>query len=317
VWEQYDSVVQGQTVASSGGDAAVVRIPGTLRALALSTDGKGRFGQLDPYLGAAHAVAEAARNVAVTGARPLAVTNCMNFGNPERPEVMWQFAESIRGMRDACLALETPVTGGNVSFYNESGGSAIWPTPVIGMLGLLQDHRLRVPAGFGRPGLAIYLVGEIFPELGGSEFAEVLLGSTGGRPPAVELSRERELLELLQVAAADTLLASAHDCGDGGLAVTLAESAIAGAHGFAVTVPGDLPPHVALFSESASRAVVSVPPERANELVELAARHGVPCTHLGETGGPRIVMGGLFETTVEELRDVYEGAIPRLLGERV
>ena len=317
VWEQYDSLVQGQTVEPSGGDAAIVRIPGTLKAMALSVDGKGRLGQLDPYLGAAHAVAEAARNVAVAGAKPLAVTNCMNFGDPERPEVMWQFAESIRGMRDACLALETPVTGGNVSFYNESGDSAIWPTPVIGMLGLLEDHRLRVPAGFGRPGLAIYLLGETFPELGGSEFAEVLLGSTAGRPPALDLARERELHELLQAAAREDLLASAHDCAEGGLAVALAESAIAGAHGFAVTVPGDLPPHVALFSESASRAVVSVAPERADGLLELAARHGVPCSHLGETGGPRIVFGGLFETTLEELDDVYEGAIPRLLGEPV
>jgi phosphoribosylformylglycinamidine synthase len=313
IWEQYDSIVQGQTVESSSGDAAIVRIPGTLRAVALSTDGKGRFGQLDPYLGAAHAVAEAARNVAVTGARPLAVTNCMNFGNPERPEVMWQFAESIRGMRDACLAFETPVTGGNVSFYNESGDSAIWPTPVIGMLGLLEDHRLRIPAGFGHAGLSIYLLGETFPELGGSEFAEVLLGSTAGRPPALDLSKERELLELLQACARDDVLASAHDCGDGGIAVALAESAIAGAHGFAVTVPGDLPPHVALFSESASRVVVSVAPERADTLTELAGRFGVPCANLGETGGPRVVFGGLFETTVEELGDIYEGAIPSLL----
>jgi phosphoribosylformylglycinamidine synthase II len=315
VFEQYDSIVQGQTVESSGGDAAVVRIPDTLKAVALSADGKGRFGHLDPYLGAAHAVAEAARNVAVTGARPLAITNCMNFGNPERPEVMWQFAESIRGMRDACLAFETPVTGGNVSFYNESGDSAIWPTPVIGMLGVLQDHRLRVPAGFERAGLAIYLLGETFPELGGSEFAEVLLGSIGGRPPALDLARERELHEVLQAAARDDLLASAHDCSDGGLAVALAESAIAGAHGFAVTVPGDLPPHVTLFSESASRAVVSVVPERADELGELAARHGIACGLLGETGGPRVVLDGLFEATVEELRDVYEGAIPRLMGD--
>jgi phosphoribosylformylglycinamidine synthase len=229
---------------------------------------------------------------------------------------MWQFAESIRGMRAACLALETPVTGGNVSFYNESGDSSIWPTPVIGMLGLLRDHRLRVPSGFGRAGLGVYLLGETFPELGGSEFAEVLLGSVAGRPPALDLARERELIELLQAAAGEALLTSAHDCGDGGLAVALAESAIAGSHGFAVAVPGDLPPHVALFSESASRAVVSVVPERADQLAELASRHGVPCTHLGETGGPRVVFGGLFETTVEELRDVYEGAIPRLLGER-
>ena len=176
VWEQYDSRVQGQTVTGSGSDAAIVRMPGTMKGIALSTDGKGRFGSLDPYLGAMHAVAEAARNVAVSGARPLAITNCMNFGNPERPEVMWQFAESIRGMREACLALETPVTGGNVSFYNETGDSAIWPTPVIGMLGLLDDHRLRIPTAFPGAGLAVYLLGETFAELGGSEFAEVIVG---------------------------------------------------------------------------------------------------------------------------------------------
>jgi phosphoribosylformylglycinamidine synthase II len=315
VFEQYDSVVQGQTVAGAGSDAAVVRVPGTLKAMALSADGKGRFGALDPYMGAAHAVAEAARNVAVTGARPLAITNCLNFGNPERPAVMWEFAESIRGMADACRALDTPVTGGNVSFYNESAGSAIWPTPVIGMLGVLPDHRLRVPTGFPRGGLAIYLLGETFAELGGSEFAEAVLGVVAGRPPALDLEREAALIRLLVAAAEDDLLASAHDCSDGGLAVALAEAAIEGGQGFAVTVDGDLPPHVALFSESASRAVVTVTPEREPELTALASAHRVPVTRLGETGGPRVVVGGVLETTVEALRATFEDAIPRLLGE--
>jgi phosphoribosylformylglycinamidine synthase subunit PurL len=315
VFEQYDSRVQGQTVAGSGGDAAVVRVPGTMKALALSADGKGRYGALDPYLGAAHAVAEAARNVAVTGARPLAITNCLNFGNPERPEVMWQFAESVRGISDACRALSTPVTGGNVSFYNESGGSAIWPTPVIGMLGLLRDHRLRVPTGFARSGLAIYVLGETFAELGGSEFAETVLGSAAGRPPALDLAKEAALQALLIEFADRDLLVSGHDCGDGGLAVALAESAIEGGHGFAVVVPGDLPPHVALFSESASRAIVSVAPEREEQLRALTVQHGVPLTRLGETGGPRAVFGSLFETTVTQMRDYFESAIPRLMGE--
>jgi phosphoribosylformylglycinamidine synthase len=315
IWEQYDSRVQGQTVAGSGSDAAVVRIPGTMRAMALSTDGKGRYGRLDPYLGAAHAVAEAARNVAVTGARPLAITNCLNFGDPERPAVMWQFAESIRGMRDACEALGTPVTGGNVSFYNESGGSAIWPTPVVGMLGVLDDHRLRVPTGFPLAGLSIVLLGETFAELGGSEFAEAVLGVVAGRPPALDLDRERALLALLAEAAAGDLLASAHDCADGGLAVALVEAALEGDHGFAVTVTSDLPPHVALFSESASRAVVSVATDREPAFVELAAAHGVPWTRLGETGGPRIVFDGMLEATVSELREVHESAIPRLMDE--
>jgi phosphoribosylformylglycinamidine synthase len=317
VFEQYDSRVQGQTVAGSGSDAAVVRVPGTMKGLALSADGKGRFGHLDPYLGAMHAVAEAARNVAVTGARPLAITNCLNFGNPERPVVMWQFAESVRGIADACRALGTPVTGGNVSFYNESGGSAIWPTPVIGMLGLLSDHRLRVPTGFPRARLAVYLLGETFAELGGSEFAEAVLGQTGGRPPALDLGAERALIDLLVEAASRDVLASAHDLSDGGLAVALAEAAIEGGHGCAVTVGGDLPPHVALFSESASRALVSVEPAHEDRLVELASAHGVASVRLGETGGPRVVADGLFDTTVAELRDAYERALPELLGEAV
>ncbi|MGH2539293.1 MAG: AIR synthase related protein, partial [Actinomycetota bacterium] len=315
VWQQYDSRVQGQTVAGSDSDAAIVRVPGSLKALALSTDGKGRYGALDPYLGAAHAVAEAARNVAVSGARPLAITNCLNFGNPERPVVMWQFAESIRGMRDACIALETPVTGGNVSFYNESGESSIWPTPVIGMLGLLEDHRLRVPAGFPVSGLAVYVLGETFGELGGSEFADAVLGIVAGSPPAIDLSREHALHRLLHEAACEDLLASAHDCGDGGLGVALAEAAIHGGNGFAVSVTGDLPGHVALFSESASRVVVSVGPEHEDRLVALASAHGVPLSRLGETGGPRVVFDGMFETSVEELRDVFESAIPRLMRE--
>lgn len=313
-FEQYDSLVQGQTVAGPGADAAIIRIEGTLKALALACDGKGRYGHLDPYLGAAHAVAEAARNVAVMGARPLAVTNCMNFGSPERPEVMWQFAESIRGMSDACRAFETPVTGGNVSFYNESGDSAIWPTPVVGMLGLIEDYRLLVRSGFPGPGLLVYLLGDTFPELGGSEFAEVVLGKVSGRPPALDLGREAVLHRLLVEAAAKDLLASSHDCSDGGLAVALAESAMAGGTGFALTLPGDVPSYVTLFSESASRAVASVAPEKSAAFEALVAAHGVPIAHVGETGGPRMVFDALFETTVEEARAVYEDAIPKLLA---
>ncbi len=314
VFEQYDSLVQGGTVAGPGADAAIVRIEGTLKALALASDGKGRYGHLDPYLGAAHAVAEAARNVAVMGATPLAITNCMNFGNPERPEVMWQFSESVRGMTDACNAFGTPVTGGNVSFYNESGDSAIWPTPVIGMLGLIRDHRLLVRTGFPGPGLLVYLLGETFPELGGSEFAEVVLGSIAGRPPALDFEREAALHRLLIEAAGSDLLASAHDCSDGGLAVALAESAMAGNTGFAVTLPGDLPVYVTLFSESASRAIVSLEPDKAKAIEDLAAAHRVPFARLGETGGPRMVFGHLLETTVEEARAAYEDAIPKLLA---
>jgi phosphoribosylformylglycinamidine synthase len=313
VWEQYDSIVQGATVLGPGGDAALIRIEGTMKALALSSDGKGRFGVLDPYLGAAHAVAESARNVACTGATPLAITNCLNFGNPERPEVMWQFAESVRGMADACRALETPVTGGNVSFYNESGDSAIWPTPVIGMLGLIEDYRLAVRHAFA-DGALVYLLGETHPELGGSELAEVELGVVAGRPPALDLERERALQRLLVEGAAADLLRSAHDCGDGGLGVALAECAIAGATGFAVSLPGDLPPHVGLFSESASRAVVTVTAARATELEDLSSELRVPFSRLGETGGPRLVIDHVADIAVAEATAVYEDAIPKLLA---
>jgi len=317
VWRQYDRLVQGNTVAGPDSDGAVIRIPGTLKGIVVSSDGNGRYGRLDPKLGAMHAVAEAARNVAVTGATPLAITNCLNFGNPGRPAVMWQFAEAIAGMREACLALGTPVTGGNVSFYNESGDSAIDPTPVIGMLGLLSDYRLRVPLGFPRPGLLIYLLGETGPELGGSEFAERVLGQVAGMPPAMDLAKERALLDLLVAAAGDALLSSAHDCADGGLAVALTECAIATSHGFAVGIPSDLPPHVALFSESASRAVVTVAAEDEDAFVELATRVGVTAARVGETGGPRAVIEGAFDIPVAELAEIWETAIPRLLGEAV
>ncbi len=316
-FEQYDQRVQSNTVDGPGSDAAVIRVDGTLKGLALAADGKGRYGRLDPYLGAMHAVAEAARNVAASGARPLAITNCLNFGNPERPEVMGQFTESIRGMRDACTALGTPVTGGNVSFYNESGDSAVDPTPVIGMLGLLPDYRLRVPSAFPRGGLSVYLLGETFAELGGSEFAETVLEAGGGRPPALDLARESALIDLLVEAAGETVLASAHDCGDGGVAVALAECAIGAGHGFAVHIPGDLPAHVALFSESASRVVVSVESADEERFVALAAAHGVPCVRLGETGGPRAMIDGLVDLPVEALADAWSNAIPRLLGEAV
>ena len=313
VWEQYDSIVQGGTVFGPGDDAALVRIEGTLKALALATDGKGRYGALDPYLGAAHSVAESARNVACTGATPLAITNCLNFGNPERPEVMWQFAESIRGIADACRALETPVTGGNVSFYNESGDSAIWPTAVIGMVGLIHDYRLAVRDAFG-DGTLVYVMGETFPELGGSEFAESVLGVVAGRPPALDLERERSLHSLLVESARRDLIRSAHDCGDGGLAIALTESAMAGRTGFAVSIPGDLPSHVALFAESASRAVVTVDPARASELEDLGAELRVPFARIGETGGPRMVFDQIADVTVDEATAAYEDAIPNLMS---
>ena len=313
-FEQYDSLVQGQTVVGPGADAAVVRVEGTLRAVAVSADGNGRYGLLDPYRGAVHSVAEAARNVASVGATPAAITNCLNFGNPERPEVMWQFREAVRGMGDACRAFGTPVTGGNVSFYNESGGSAIHPTPVIGMLGVLDDYRLLVRGGFPADGLAIYALGVTGPELGGSEYAEVVLGKVCGRPPEIDLEAEAKLHRLLAASSRARVLASSHDCSDGGIAVALAESAIAGGVGFEVVPAGGIAAHLWLFSESASRAVVAAALGSERALEELAAAHGVPCERIGTTGGDRLRFGDLFGVSLADAIVVHEGAIPRLMS---
>ena len=316
VYEQYDSIVQGGTVVGPGADASVLRIEGTIKAVALSSDGNGRYGLLDPCLGGAHAVAEAARNVATVGARPLAITNCLNFGNPERPEVMWAFAEAVRGIGDACRALGTPVTGGNVSFYNESGSAAVYPTPVVGMVGLLDDYRLLVRPGFREGGLTIYLLGRTLPELGGSEFADVVLGKVSGRPPALDLRAELALHRLLVEYSRQDLLESAHDLSDGGLAVALAECAIAGGLGFTALLPitDDLPPHLALFSESASRAVITARQGREAEVERLAAVHGVHIARLGFTGGSNLELAGAFRVPLSDAVVVYEGAIPRLMS---
>ena len=313
--EQYDSIVQGATVVGPGADAAVIRLEGTVKAVAVSADGNGRFCYLDPYLGGAHAVAEAARNVAAVGARPLAITNCLNFGNPERPEVMWSFGEAVRGIGDACRALDTPVTGGNVSFYNESGDSAIYPTPVVGMVGLIADYRLLVRPGFPEPGLAIYILGRTLPELGGSQYAEVALGKVTGRPPALDLGAEARLIRFLHESAQQDLLSSAHDLSDGGLAVAMAECAMAGAVGFTAVLPdGPLLPHVALFSESASRAMVTARPGREADVEQLATVHQVPIAQIGFTGGSRLEFTGGFDITLEDALVVYEGAIPRTMS---
>jgi phosphoribosylformylglycinamidine synthase len=319
VFEQFDSLVGGGTVqgpATAGpvADAAVIRLEGTLKSVAVASDGNGRYGYLDPYLGGAHAVAEAARNVACTGAKPLAVTNCLNFGNPERPEVMWQFAETIRGMREACLALGTPVTGGNVSFYNESGGRAIHPTAVIGALGLLEDYRLLVRSGFPDGGLAIFALGETGPDLGGSEYAEVVLGKVSGTPPGLDLEAEASLHRFLVDGARQDLFASAHDCSDGGLAVALAEAAIGGGVGFSVRLPGALSAHVALFSETPSRVMVTAGRGREAELSDRAAAAGVPAERLGATGGHALEFERAFVIPLEDALVEYEAAIPRAMS---
>jgi phosphoribosylformylglycinamidine synthase len=315
VYQQYDQMVQSNTVVRPGGDAAVVRIPGTRRALALSTDCNPRFCRLDPYAGAQHAVAEAARNVAVTGARPLAVTNCLNFGSPERPESMWEFVESVRGMGDACRALGTPVVSGNVSFYNETvGEGAIPPTPTIGMLGLLDDAALAVGAHFREAGDAILLVGETFEELGGSEYLWVRRGLERGRPPRLDLERERRLHDLLARAAAGRLLHSAHDTSLGGVAVALARAAFGRGIGLDVELPPlDLRPEALLFGESASRAVLSAAPADVPALLDLARACGVPAREIGRTGGDRIRIRPGVDVALGKAHDVWAGVLPEAL----
>ncbi|HEX2090648.1 MAG TPA: phosphoribosylformylglycinamidine synthase subunit PurL [Actinomycetota bacterium] len=315
VYQQYDQLVQGGTIAGPGDDAAVIRLEGTTRAVAISTDGNGRYGHLDPYLGGAHAVAEAARNVASVGARPLAITNCLNFANPERPDVMWSFAEAVRGIADACRAFGTPVTGGNVSFYNESSDSAVYPTPIVGMIGLLEDYRRRLRTAFPGAGLAIYLLGETLPELGGGEFAEAVLGRVSGRPPRLNFDAEARLHALLRECAERGVAGSAHDLSDGGLAIALAECAISGDEGFEVALPMDgLQAHVALFSESASRALVTATVDREAELEALAASMSVPIRRLGTTGGSWLRFDGLFEVDLSDAAAIYEGAVPKLMS---
>ncbi len=313
VTEQYDRYVRGDTVLAMPHDAGLLRIDETTGlGVALATDGNGRYCQLDPYGGTQLALAEAYRNVAVSGARPLAVTNCLNFGSPEDPAVMWQFIEAVRGLADGCQQLGIPVTGGNVSFYNQTGSTPIQPTPVVGVLGVHEDVRRRVPSGFSLPGASVVLLGETRAEFGGSLWAWLRHGHLGGRPPAVDLEAERALADVLITAGARGLIASAHDLSDGGLAVALAESCLAGGTGCAVTLPADAATF--LFSESAGRAVVAVRPGADAELAALCEQGGVPTTTLGATGGTALEVSGLFAVPLDELAGVHRGALPALFG---
>jgi len=314
VFRQYDQMVQSSTVVRPGGDAGVVRVPGTGRGLALSTDCNPRFCWLDPYEGARHAVAEAARNVAVTGARPIAVTNCLNFGSPERPEGMWEFAEAVRGLGDACRELETPVVSGNVSFYNEtSGEGAIPPTPTIGMVGLLEDVETSLVAGFREADSAVIVAGRTLEELGGSEYLAVCHGRECGSVPALDLAAERALHDLLVAAATAGLLLSAHDVAEGGLAIALAESALFSGIGVDVELSGDVRTDALLFGESASRAVLSCKADDAAALLELGRTYGVPLARVGRTGGDRIRIAPGVDIELAVAHDVWRRALPEAL----
>ncbi|HEV3139420.1 MAG TPA: phosphoribosylformylglycinamidine synthase subunit PurL, partial [Vicinamibacterales bacterium] len=329
VFRQYDHMVRTNTINVPGNGAGVVRIKGTDRALALAVDGNGRYGYLDPRRGAMLAVAEASRNVACSGARPLGATNCLNFGNPERPAIMWQFAQAVAGIGEACRALNVPITGGNVSLYNETDGSAIYPTPIVGIVGLLEHADRVVSRRFRREGDAIILLGDDRGELGGSEYLKVVHGLVRGRPPALDLDAERALQSLLVSLADARLLRSAHDCSDGGIAVAIAECCFdTGGLGAEASIDAvhisrleSIDLAAALFGESASRVVVSAAPEHVARLLERAAAANVAVRMIGRVGGSRlgIAIGGetTIDLSVDEAERAWSSAIERYFAKRV
>ncbi|MCY7396172.1 MAG: phosphoribosylformylglycinamidine synthase subunit PurL [Nocardioides sp.] len=311
VTDQFDRYVRGNTVLAQPSDSGMIRVDeSTNLGVAVSTDGNGRFTRLDPYAGAQHALAESYRNVATVGALPLAVSDCLNFGSPEDPDVMWQLAEACRGLRDGCLELGVPVTGGNVSLYNQTAETPILPTPVVAVLGVVDDVTRRVPSAWAVPGDRVLLLGETREELSGSEWAHVVHGHLGGLPPRVDLAAERSLAELLRAGA--DLITSAHDLSDGGLAQTLVESCLGHMVGATVSVPDDA--FVSLFSESAARVVVTAAAADVAALASRAATHGVVVTDLGETGGDALVVrsssGEQFELPLLALRSAWMATLP-------
>jgi phosphoribosylformylglycinamidine synthase len=315
VSRQYDHQLFLNTVVGPGGDAAVLRVKETSKALALATDGKARFCRLDPRVGARLVVLEAARNVACAGAKPIALVNCLNFGNPEHAEVMWQFGEVVEGMSEACEALGIPVIGGNVSFYNESRGENIHPTPVVGVLGLMNELSGPVPVARLRAGDQVVVLGDVTPELGGSEWAAVVHGLDGGNPPPADLARGRALHEVVAELVAERAVNGVHDVSDGGLAVAIAEMAINGEVGakLELTFEGCTPAE-ACFAEPASVVVLSVDPDRAAEVCGRAAAAGVPVRVIGTAGRDRLVFTGALDVAVADAADVWRNALPNLMA---
>jgi phosphoribosylformylglycinamidine synthase len=307
VWRQYDHQVGTNTVVGPGSDAAVIRIKGTKKALAISTDGNAAYTYLDPYMGGAIAVAEAARNVACTGAKPIAMTNCLNFGNPERPDVYYQLKEAIRGMSDAANALGIPVVSGNVSLYNESSGEAIWPTPVVGVVGLIEDVDRVVPMGFQNEGDAVLLIGGSAASTAGSTLQREARGVVAGHP-AIDLSAEERLLRFLVLASERELLRSAHDVSTGGLAVALAKACIAECVGADIQQPDD----ASLFDEGQSRVVVSAATANIGAIEALVTEIGIECSVIGKTGATRLRVG-LIDVAIDDLREAHQSGLAHAL----
>jgi len=313
IWEQYDHMVMADTVGRPGGDAAIVRIHGTERALALTTDCNPRYCAADPAAGAAQAVAEAWRNLTAVGARPLAVTDNLNFGNPEKPEIMGQFAGCIEGMRAACLALDFPVVSGNVSFYNETNGKGILPTPVIGAVGLIEDLARRTALAFAAAGEAIVLIGETRGHLGCSAYAREVAGSRAGAPPPVDLAAERANGDFVREGISSGAVTACHDLSEGGLAVALAEMAMASGIGAAIAPPaGAGPLHAWLFGEDQGRYLVTT--AEAGALLARAAAAGVPAVEIGATGGDALTVAGAGAISVADMKDIHERWLPAYMG---
>lgn len=327
VTSQYDRYVLGNTVLAQPEDTGMIRIDEeTGLGVAIATDCNARFTKLDPYNGAKLALAESYRNVSVSGAIPLAVTNCLNFGSPEDPEVMWQFAEATRGLADGCLELGVPVTGGNVSFYNQTGETAILPTPVVGVLGVIDDVERRTPMAWNKDsdGELIYVLGDTSDEFGGSEWAHIH-GHLGGMPPKVDLQREKLLSEILVAASRDGMITAAHDISDGGFAIAIAEMAMRAGTGARLWVPDNSEPFIFLFAESAGRAVVVIPRSEELRFTEMCAARGLPAERVGvvdsglgvDSGFPGeqvIVMGDYFTLTLEQLRETHEATLPAIFN---
>ncbi len=315
ITDQYDRYVLGNTVLAQPEDAGMIRVDEiTGRGVAISTDCNGRYAKLDPYNGAKLALAESYRNVSVAGAKPLAVTNCLNFGSPEDPEVMWQFSEACRGLADGCLELGVPVTGGNVSFYNQTGDTAILPTPVVGVLAVIDDVDKRTPMAWSAPGQIVYVLGDTRDEFAGSEWAHHVHGHLGGIPPVVDLQRERVLSEVMVAASISGIVAAAHDISDGGIAITLTEMAMKSGIGVKVSVPSDLDPFVFCFAESTGRAIAVVTSAHEAAFVASCAAAGLPATRLGEAGGDAVEIVGQFSASISELRLSHEATIPAIFA---
>ena len=310
VTSQYDRYVQGNTIQSQPDDSGMVRIDEkTHLGVAVATDANANWSYLNPYEGAKLALAEAARNIATAGAKPLAVTNCLNFGSPEDPGVMWQFAESVRGLADGCLEMGLPVTGGNVSFYNQTGAVAILPTPVIGVLGVIDDVRTRTPMSFDKAGLDLYLLGETKADIAGSEWAYIH-GQRGGSAPIADLQREMRLIEVLVAGRTEKIFTAAHDLSQGGLSATLTEMVLRHNVGAKVTLENV---GVALISETPGRVVVAVDPSQASALSALANKHSIAITKIGSTGGDALEINDA-KISLNELRKAHTETFPKLFG---